>query len=122
LAANSTRGYIKGGELWCLGKTEHLRQRAGCHSNDILRPGKMNSPYSMSSEESCIQEAIAQFYSFFGQMQSLKNHIEQLNDLDDVTRNRIMYQLDNIERELALLLAAAVVLGVGESKNTCDQE
>lgn len=59
---------------------------------------KMNSPY-MSSEESCIQEAIAQFYSFFGQMQSLKNHIEQLNDLDDVTRNRIMFQLDNIESE-----------------------
>ena len=58
----------------------------------------MNSPY-MSSEEHCIQEAIAQFYSFFGQMQSLKNDIEQLNDLDDVTRNRIMYQLDNIESE-----------------------
>lgn len=56
----------------------------------------MNSPY-MSSEESCIQEAIAQFYSFFGQMQALKNDIEQLNDLDDVTRNRIMFQLDNIE-------------------------
>ena len=59
----------------------------------------MNSPY-MSSEEGCIQEAIAQFYSFFGQMQSLKNDIEQLNDLDDVTRNRIMYQLDSIESEL----------------------
>jgi hypothetical protein len=53
----------------------------------------------MSSEEGCIQEAIAQFYSFFGQMQSLKNDIEQLNDLDDVTRNRIMYQLDSIESE-----------------------
>lgn len=60
----------------------------------------MNSPY-MSSEEHCIQEAIAQFYSFFGQMQSLKNDIEQLNDLDDVTRNRIMYQLDNIESEFS---------------------
>lgn len=58
----------------------------------------MNSPY-MSSEEHCIQEAIAQFYSFFGQMQGLKNDIEQQNDLDDVTRNRIMYQLDNIESE-----------------------
>lgn len=58
----------------------------------------MNSPY-MSSEEGCIQEAIAQFYSFFGQMQSLKNDIEQLNYLDDVTRNRIMYQLDSIESE-----------------------
>lgn len=56
----------------------------------------------MDSEVGCIQEALAQFYSFFGTMQNLKNDIEMLGDLDDVTRNRIMYQLDSIESKLSL--------------------
>ena len=61
---------------------------------------KVNSPYhaSVNPEVQCIQEALAQFYSFFGNMQHLKSEIEML-DLDDVSRNRIMYQLDCIERE-----------------------
>ncbi len=61
---------------------------------------KVNSPYhaGVNPEVQCIQEALAQFYSFFGNMQHLKSEIDML-DLDDVSRNRIMYQLDSIERE-----------------------
>ena len=68
----------------------------------VLFSQKVNSPYhsNVNPEVQCIQEALAQFYSFFGNMQHLKAEIDML-DLDDVSRNRIMYQLDCIERELA---------------------
>lgn len=58
----------------------------------------MNSPH-LDSDESCIQEVIAQFYSFFGRMVQLKNNIEHLEDLDHHTRARILDQLEDIERE-----------------------
>jgi len=66
----------------------------------LAYPLKVNSPYhaGVNPEVQCIQEALAQFYSFFGNMQHLKTEIDML-DLDDVSRNRIMYQLDCIERE-----------------------
>ena len=53
----------------------------------------------MDIEESCIQEAIGQFYSFFGQMVRLKTDIDQLS-LDSRTKMRIFNQLEDIESEL----------------------
>ncbi len=53
----------------------------------------------MDIEETNIQEAIGQFYSFFGRMGQVKGEIDQLN-LDMHTKDRILTQLDDIEREL----------------------
>ena len=51
---------------------------------------------------SCIQEAIGQFYSFFGRMVQLKNDIEHLDDLDLSVRDRILTQLEDIERKCSV--------------------
>ena len=58
----------------------------------------MNNYPNLDSDEANIQEAIAQFYSFFGRMVQLRNDIEQLS-LDFQTKNRILYQLEDIESE-----------------------
>ena len=71
----------------------------------------MNSP-NLDSEESCIQETIAQFYSFFGRMVQLKNEIDQLFDLDPLTKNRILYQLEEIESEYILCVCVCVCVRV----------
>ncbi len=47
-------------------------------------------------EEVNIQEAIGQFYSFFGRMGQVKSEIDRLN-LDDHTKIRIYTQLEDIE-------------------------
>ena len=60
---------------------------------------EMNSYPNLDVEEANIQEAIAQFYSFFGRMVQLRNDIELLA-LDDLTKNRILDQLEDIESEL----------------------
>lgn len=59
----------------------------------------MNSLHQ-DTEETCIGEAIAQFYSFFGRMVALKNDIDSLVQLDEESRARILDQLESIEREL----------------------
>ena len=56
----------------------------------------MNNYPNLDSDEANIQEAIAQFYSFFGRMVQLRNDIEQLS-LDIHTKNRILYQLEDVE-------------------------
>ncbi len=45
-----------------------------------------------------IQEAIGQFYSFFGRMGQVKSEIDRLN-LDDHTKTRLYNQLEEIERK-----------------------
>ena len=57
---------------------------------------EMNSYPNLDVDEANIQEAIAQFYSFFGRMVQLRNNIEQLA-LDDQMKNRILDQLEDIE-------------------------
>ena len=61
----------------------------------------MNNYPNLDAEETNIQDAIAQFYSFFGRMVQLRNNIEQLA-LDFHTKDRILDQLEDIESELAL--------------------
>ena len=63
---------------------------------------EMNNYPNLDVEEANIQEAIAQFYSFFGRMVQLRNNIEQLA-LDFQTKNRILDQLEDIESELLCL-------------------
>lgn len=58
----------------------------------------MNNYPNLDADEANIQEAIAQFYSFFGRMVQLRNDIEQLA-LDFQMKNRILYQLEDIESE-----------------------
>lgn len=55
----------------------------------------------MDIEERNIQEAIGQFYSFFGGMSRVKNEIEGLS-MDDHTKDQIFAQLDEIESKLGL--------------------
>ena len=64
---------------------------------------EMNNYPNLDVEEANIQEAIAQFYVFFGRMVQLRNDIELLA-LDDITKNRILDQLGDIESELLILL------------------
>ena len=59
---------------------------------------EMNTYPNLDVEEANIQEAIAQFYSFFGRMVQLRNDIELLA-LDDQTKNRILDQLEDVESE-----------------------
>ena len=61
----------------------------------------MNNYPNLDVEEANIQEAIAQFYSFFGRMTQLRNNIEGLA-LDFHMKNRILDQLEDIESELNL--------------------
>ncbi len=58
----------------------------------------------MDIQETNIQEAIGQFYSFFGRMGQVKSEIDQLN-LEMHTKHRILTQLDDIERELCIQIA-----------------
>lgn len=51
------------------------------------------------SDERCIQDVIAQFYMFFGQTMALKQDIEQLPELHESSRARIISQLESIESE-----------------------
>ena len=67
----------------------------------------MNNYPNLDVEEANIQEAIAQFYVFFGRMVQLRNDIELLA-LDDVTKNRILDQLGDIESELLILMCFGV--------------
>ena len=53
----------------------------------------------LDPEEACIQEVIARFYTFFGNMVLLKNDIECLMELDHGTKDHILYQLEEIESE-----------------------
>ena len=69
---------------------------------------EMNNYPNLDVEEANIQEAIAQFYVFFGRMVQLRNDIELLA-LDDVTKNRILDQLGDIESELLILLCLVSV-------------
>ena len=68
---------------------------------------EMNTYPNLDVEEANIQEAIAQFYVFFGRMVQLRNDIELLA-LDDVTKNRILDQLGDIESELLALMCFGV--------------
>lgn len=63
----------------------------------------MNNYPNLDVDEANIQEAIAQFYLFFGRMVRLRNDIEQLA-LDDQTKNRILDQLEDIESEYFILV------------------
>ena len=56
----------------------------------------MNNYPNLDVEEANIQEAIAQFYSFFGRMTQLRNNIEGLA-LDFHMKNGILDQLEDIE-------------------------
>ena len=66
----------------------------------------------MDPEESCIQEAIGQFYSFFGRMVQLKNDIEHLVDLDLSVRDRILIQLEDIESKCCVYVYVCVCVCV----------
>ena len=63
------------------------------------------------SDERCIQEIIAQFYSFFGSMMMLKQCIDQLPELHEASRGSILSQLEIIESEPA---ATGLRRGLGE--------
>jgi UDP-N-acetylmuramyl tripeptide synthase len=68
---------------------------------------EMNNYPNLDMEETNIQEAIAQFYMFFGRMVRLRNDIDLLA-LDDLTKNRILDQLEDIESEWAYSVAFGV--------------
>ena len=70
---------------------------------------EMNNYPSLDIDEANIQEAIAQFYQFFGRMVQLRNNIEQLA-LDFQTKNTILDQLEDIESELMCLMLVCVCL------------
>ena len=83
--------------------------RAGVQMSDfkVGNSMEMNNYPNLDVEEANIQEAIAQFYGFFGLMVRLRNDIELLA-LDDVTKNRILDQLGDIESESLILMCFGV--------------
>ena len=57
-------------------------------------------PHRLDSDEICIREAIRKYYVFIHRVDTLRDEIGQLGNIDEQTRLRVLDQLDDIESEL----------------------
>ena len=57
-------------------------------------------PHRLDSDEICIREAIRKYYVFIHKVDTLRDEIGQLGNIDEQTRLRVLDQLDDIESEL----------------------
>lgn len=57
-------------------------------------------PHRQDSDEVCIREAICKYYVFIHKVDTLRDEIGQLGNIDEQTRLRVLDQLDDIESEL----------------------
>lgn len=60
----------------------------------------MSIPPAMDAQESVIGEVIAQFYSFFGSLMSVRDTVASARGLGPADRNYVLEQLAQLESEL----------------------